>query len=89
MKRVLTLASVCLLTGCGANHVIPGDNGKPLSITESGYSSSGCIENLQAQATKFDVKLKNITVQNSALDNGIMIVTYGIVKGVTCSADCF
>ena len=87
MKPFIYLISL-LLSGCGAAHVIPGDNGKPESITESGYTSSGCIESLQEKAVELGVKIRNIKVINpSSIDTAAMVYMWPMVKGVTCTAD--
>ncbi|MBI2355003.1 MAG: hypothetical protein HYV06_08235 [Deltaproteobacteria bacterium] len=61
MKHMLlAVLAAMLLSACGVAHVIPGDGGKPKSITESGYTSGGCIESLHEKATELGVSI-NIT----------------------------
>jgi TolA-binding protein len=88
MKRIiLAILAVSLLAGCGAAHVIPNSDGKPQSIAESGYTSSGCIENLQGKAAELGVKITNIKVQNSGMDTAATVAFWPMVKGANCTAD--
>lgn len=88
MKKIFGgILLTCFLTGCGMSHVVPNSEGKPVSIAESGYTSSGCIEALQEKAKELGVKIKNIRVDNSSWDTTATVLMWPLVKGATCSAD--
>jgi len=88
MKYIILLAAMFILSGCGASHIVTGDSGKPISITESGYTTQGCIDSLQERAKEHDVKLINFRVRGSALETAVLLYyTAGAIKPVSCSAD--
>lgn len=82
---IILLASC--LAGCGMSHVIPNSDGKPQTIAESGYTSSGCIEALQEKANGLGVRIYNIRVENSSWDTTATVLMWPLVKGATCTAD--
>lgn len=86
MKRIIIILCI-LLPGCGAAHVIRGDSGTPRSITECGYTSKGCIENLEGKAGELGVTIKNIQVQYSGIDTAATVFFWPLLKGATCTAD--
>ncbi len=80
---VITLLGCPLgLGGCGQNYVKPGANGEPMEITVSAYTQQGCLDNLQEEAQKRNVKVRLKDVQS---DLGWEIVTWPFYKGYRCT----
>jgi hypothetical protein len=83
IKTFWILLLVSCLTGCGVSQVVPDRYGRPLSITESAYTSKGCIQKLKESARKLEIKINNVVIDNST----VKILLWPFVKGTTCMAD--
>lgn len=85
--RKIILALVCMFfaAGCGVRYVVPDATGSsPSKIVVSGYTTDGCRENLNEEASRIGVQVR-LTDVKGELGWGILL--WPLYKSVTCTGE--
>lgn len=83
MKLFLMLLFSVILAGCGTTQVVRNGYGRAQYITESAYTSKGCISKLKDKAAAINVKVTTATVERSTAK----LFLWPFVKATTCMAE--
>jgi hypothetical protein len=84
-KSVLILCGLlcALLTGCGPHYFRPALGvDQPAEITVSAYTQDGCLENLEEEAKKRQVKVELKKIETEL---GWQILLFPYYKGYRCT----
>ena len=72
MKKLLIIATLMLLGGCGPHYTIPNfETDEVEKVISSGRSPESCIENLKEDAQKLNLKVRLTDVHHEATSGPI------------------
>ena len=84
IKLFCGAVSLALLAGCGPSYYLPATGDRPGKLVTSAYTTGGCLDELQQEAKKQGVEVRNKEVQSHL---GWQIFLFPLYQGYECTGE--